>query len=359
MKIKRMEIVKAMKKVCTNNTGSSIIPVYEQALLACNKDKLVISKVNNESEIHVDVAVEDGKDEVMSVDAKVLCGILEKLKSEHVNIEKQDNAVKVFTDKFNATYESFGREDFPSPMASESVLATVDVKVKDFLGILKMSSLSCSAENFNIALKSILLSIKSDKVLSVGTDGKRMSVSEMAGTFSSERDIVLPNMYATIKSVFTDEEQILNIKISEKILEMTAGGIRYVVMLVLIAYPNYSKVIPDYQGWNSLKVKCEELANAMDIVTVKETAHKDVLWEISKDKIEVCKMDTGKKIASYVLSAEYDGSPVKVSLNSDYAKQLFKSYDKDDVEVKIKDGSSPIVFGYDGFKHIIMPLKTK
>lgn len=356
MKIKRTEIVKAMKKLSMNGTGNSIVPIYDQALLICKDNVLSLSRVNNESEIHIELPVEDGKNEAMTVTVKLFCNVVEKLKTEYINIEKLDASVKVFTDNFTAVYESFGQEDFPQSNLSSENANAVQVKTEQFLNMMKMTSASCSVDNFNMALKSILLSVKAKNITSVGTDGKRMSIVQIPGEFTELTDVVLPNLYNVVKTIFADQEN-LQIKIYEKTIEISSDNIKYVAILVNVSYPNYAKVVPVTEGWNTLKVSLEDFQNALDIVTLKETAQKDVVLELDKDKIKLLKMDKGSIIASYTLIAEYTGASERVAINSDYIKQLCKVYDQKDLIVKIKDALHPFVFEYEGFKHIIMPLR--
>lgn len=361
MKVKRIEMVGAMKRVCMNVSGKGSLPIFEQAIFSCIGDKLKISNINAVSEICVEIPVEEGKDEMFTLNAKMFSGMMEKLKSDVVDMDIIQGGVKISNSKFEATCESFSKEDMPESKiafleSSSDKTTPFVIKTEVFLNLLKTASASCAVENFNVTLQSMLLSVKSNKITSVGTDGKRMSVMDVIGEYTDMPDVVLPNYYNAIKAMFSDVKD-LTVDLMQDKIRIRGDNTIYVLSVINATYPNYMKVVPDVKDWKTLKVSLESLDNAVNIVTIKDTATKDIIFDVVNKKMTIEKNDAGKKISSYSLDVEYDGEPIRMSLNSDYIKNLCKIYDKEDVLMRFESNSKPVVFEDEGFKYIVMPLR--
>lgn len=358
MKIKRTELLNGVKRVSTAVTASNILPVYEQILFEADGEKLMLTVLSSDSIMNVELPIEKTDKIVFSMKAKHISDILDKITADEVIFEKNDNKLKIKAGKFKGNYETLSIEDFPQRMKIEAVVSKYKFNLSQLVEAIRISSFCCAKESHNQVLQMVCLDIKKDKYVFVGTDGKRMTASNIESNNQGEFQILLPSIMNILKSGFSDFEEI-ELCYDGSRIKFASGNVEYMVMLSTLKYPNYAKVIPEEDNYSSIFVSKSLLKNSIELVTIRDSQVSDVMLSAEGNVLAVSKVDDKVVVSDDQLECKYSGEKKSICLNSEFVKQLLKTSEDDEIEMKIKDEKSPVVFKGKNFIHIIMPIFVK
>ena len=357
MNVSRSELSKALKKVNVAVSTNNILPVYEQVLFESDGSKLTLTVLSSENMMQASIPIEKGEKESFSMKAKQILELVEKLSGDTVEIKRDKDSVKVKSGKFRATYDTFSVDDFPQRLTMGASAVKFAFKTKDFIEAVKYTSFCCSSEQHNPALKSVFMDVGNEKCTFVATDGKRMSIYNMIGKYDCSVKILVSNLGNILRSAFSEFET-LNISIDESKMSISTDNVSYITTLSNAKYPAYEKVVPNDSEYKKFDVKKSDLQNAIDLITIRDSATPDVVLSLDKNSLTLSKIEDKNVVSENQIECKYEGDKMDICLSSDFIKQLLRVYDKDEMCFKIKNESSPVIIPDETFKHIIMPLKV-
>lgn len=202
-------------------------------------------------------------------------------------------------------------------------------------------------------LQALLVEGREGSVRLVATDSHRLAVRDLVADGIAAHDfraVVRPASLTAARGVFAGDAP-ARLGVADGHLVVEVAGESVTIELVDDAFPDYEKLLVVHDDAHPLVVDRAALLDAI------ETDDDAVLWfELRPGAL------LAGKDASYLLHATYDGPPLEIAMNRDYALAAIRTAVGPDVVIEATSPVHPVVFrsATDGtFVHMVMPVRVR
>ena len=373
IKIETNEFKKAISKVNTVITSRELNSVYASLLLKTSEDKIFITATDMETTIrnylNADV-IEPGS---ICIRSKDLSNIINNINFESILLEvkKTENYHEtVITDthkKYKYEAKINGEE------SSEEFLSIIpDYKVDNFAEFdselfkepLDKVSYSIGKDDTRHIFNGLFINKKEDKIVFVGTDGRRLCKSEKV--FNSDinfgNGLIVPHKAIYELKKIVNENSKGYIGVIEDQLFIKSGNTEILCKLIEGKYPNYDDVIPKSNDKSVLIPKFDlELALKQSLATTEEPG-KQVIFTFSNNLLNVFSQNPGISETNIDIDIIYDKEEIKIGFKGEYLSDIFRCIQDDFIQIDMKDNTNPVLFldkADPGFLSVVAPMKIK
>lgn len=220
-------------------------------------------------------------------------------------------------------------------------------------------------ESSRYALGGVLLEFSADKIIGVGTDGRRLAKMEVparsVGDHQSDGSmtIVPAKAMQLIERALTDHDA--EIQVAARANEVLVKGQRLTIYSRLVEgrFPKWRDVFPHRTGSSKIELSVGPLYSAVRqaaIVTSEESKGVDFNFETGTLTLSGRAADVGQ--SHIELPIAYDGPAVGITLDPKFVSDFLRVLDPDKTfTLEIKDAESAAVCSTDdGYGYVIMPL---
>ncbi len=207
-----------------------------------------------------------------------------------------------------------------------------------------------------------LFRLKDEKLVCVGTDGKKLGYAEAeAGNLEGKKpnEAIVPHkVLQELIRILADEGEI-TIKIGQRQIAFELGRVKIVTSQIDGTYPEYDLVIPK-QFNHIIKTNQEALQDAVRRAAIisEEKTHA-IMFKFQPERalLSAVSYDVG----SYegMLPITYDGEEIEVAFNHKFLQEIIRAVDEEEVLIKIKSNEEPIIInGADktDYFFLVMPI---
>jgi DNA polymerase-3 subunit beta len=220
-------------------------------------------------------------------------------------------------------------------------------------------------ESSRYALGGVLLEMSADKIIAVGTDGRRLAKMEVparsvGGHQSGDSMTIVPTKaMQLIERALTDGDA--EVQLAARANEILVQSPRATIYSRLVEgrFPKWRDVFPQRTGAVKIELSVGPLHSAVRqamIVTSEESRGIDFNFEAGTLVLSGRAAETGQSRVELPIS--YDGAPLVISLDPRYMNDFLKVLDPEKViTLELKDAESAAVCHTDdGYGYVIMPL---
>ncbi len=372
IKIDRKKFSKVLAHAHIATGGNKCIPILQMVLLTTKSGSIEVFTTDLKVWFKENPPAEIVKSGSIAVPFKELYGFVCTAKSAEIHIVSEEpNQIRALAGTFSIVFNCLPPDDFPSmPNTKEIVTAKIesDVLSKMITKTVDSAFALKDADNKKLKLLGIKLEVRNKGTLRmVATDGHRLSLIDRKISetieLKMERDVVIPaaeltklngvllqlgrkgkRWDATCGFGFLQNEiDTVSIGIDENHFLMKRGNATVMIRLLDVEFPGYECVIPKEEYSNISMIDRKMLLKAL----------KKVIRLIDKDycgmaigfdhgilKMEFINPHLGEMKGE--IKMEYNGEPIKITLNPQNLADMLQPMDSDVVKLCIKDEMNPI-----------------
>ena len=345
------------------------LPILGNILFTAKGGTLTLSTTNLETSIQTTAHASVEEDGTVAVPAKLFTEFVSTLSPGALDVGTEANSIKVTSASSSAKFTCMSAEDFPSiPSAKKGV--EVSLNAKEFASAVAVCAFCAAVGDSRPALTGVLLKKTSNELVSVATDGFRLSEKKLTLDQEVGEDFSLLVPAKTLGEVArmfsgSDDALKLTYSSSENLAVFQSGVVVASIRILDGEFPDYTRIIPQSHTLTA-RVASAELLQSIKLANVfaKDSKEGNNLMRVTLDPSGDCSVysttaQSGEGSAK--LKMEVDGAePVTLSFNSKYLLDFLNAVKCEELEIFTAGESIPCVFKspqLDDFLHLIMPVK--
>lgn len=312
-----------------------LIEAYNGILTVTSTDLTVGVRCFTEAKI-----LEEG---ATTLPAKRTVQVVRELTSTNVEVKTGANEItEITSDSSRFKLHGMSRNDYPAlPDLQEAIRFTV--KQADLKQMLFSTAFAVSRDDNRFVLTGVFLQIANGQATFIGTDGKRLSRSQLPlsldPAFSGNYVVPLKAVEETIKNL-RDEGDATVYLLSDKIAFETSDSI-LITKLLSGEYPDIAQVIP-HSVQHSVPLHREELMTLLRQVTpFMTTENHSVRFTFDNGELHLAanNMETGEGHVS--MPANYQGGRLEIAFNPNYFLDILRHSKSETVTMGVTDPFNP------------------
>ncbi|MHC4470596.1 MAG: DNA polymerase III subunit beta [Planctomycetota bacterium] len=365
----RERLLGALQIVGNIVSSRGMKPVYESVHILSRKrngqDTLELQGTDLEVAIRFSMRDEELEVEeqgALVVPAARLTSILREVRDDRIRFSWDRNVLSLNCEGSDFKIMGLPSEEFPEiPDFPEKAAVTLPSQL--FCSMIARTAFATAREKMRYALNGVLLLLKGGTLQMVGTDGRRLAHtrSDLSNPSGAEIRAIVPTKgMAQISRVVGEEEETLDLALSENQLALKTEHAVIVSRLVEGSFPNFEEVIP---------INCEHRAT-MDrealIAAIRKAAlltnkeSQSVRFGISEGELSLSARAVEVGEAHVRLGIEFEGDAVDVAFNPTYVLDGLAVMDEEKVSFEFRNPTSPAKLSTgESFTYVVMPISIE
>jgi DNA polymerase-3 subunit beta len=280
----------------------------------------------------------------------------------HLESDPQGTLVRGERSEFKLPAEN--PQEFPA-VADFTESAYHELAARALRELIRRTIFATDNESSRYALGGVLLEMGPEKIIGVGTDGRRLAkmeipASAVGGHKSGDSMTIVPSKaMQLIERALTDGDA--EIQLAARANEVLVRGPRTTIYSRLVEgrFPKWRDVFPQRSGASKIELTVGPLYSAVRqaaIVTSEESRGVDFTFESGTLVLSGRAAEVGQSRVE--LPVGYDGPALSITLDPRYVSDFLKVLDPEKViTMELKDAESAAVCtSDDGYGYVIMPL---
>lgn len=365
IRIEKAVLAEALATVQTVVDGKNAMLILQNVRITAKDGKVGFICSNLEQTMQTTaetVTIEEEGETTLPV--KLLAAIAGKVADGEIALEvdAEDKAkITAGTSKFNLN--GLAAKDFPAVPPVQGDTATMDCAI--LRDIFRKTAFAASVDDTRKQLKTILLDLTGgESLIGVATDGRRLAAVETPLEIpeSIRLQFLVPRKTVDVlKSRLPRDGQVSITRAGQQVT-FRFGNSEFTTKLIDDVYPNYKAVIPPLPPTTVMVNRIEFLA-AIDRISVIATNDETVRMKIAfqGEKAVVSSSSANDGGARDEVPIVNSGAEVDFSVNPVYLKEALATLDEDEVEIRLEDGTRPMILrrpGEEGYTYVLMPLRN-
>lgn len=365
--IKREEIIQPLSYVNSVVERRQTLPILANAYLKLDDSRLWITGTDLEVEITTsieNVSVEQGGECTMT--AQKFLDICRALPEDaEIKIESEKSKVLIQSKRSRFTLQSLPSDDFPR-IETQNWQERFTISQTELKQIIDNTSFSMAQQDVRYYLNGLLFEISKHKLVSVATDGHRLSKSETSinGSDNGEqiRQAIIP------RKAVTELNRLLNTNDENVTVELNDHHIRFTFDHVVFTSKLIDGKFPDYKSVMSAKLPVKlELERQEFYQTLLRASiltndkFRGIRLGLSSQVLKVASTNPEQEEANDEMPIDnYEGPDMEIGFNVNYLMDILKVLNSEKVELSVKDGNSSCTLNIpedNKSKYLVMPMR--
>ena len=325
-------------------SGKSTIPILSNFLIEAANDELTITATDLTVGIRCFTDAKILEEGATTLPAKRLAQLIRELTALNVEVSANSNEITdVVADSSRFKLNGMSRNEFPSlpNMTGASQFRMKQAHLKE---ILFRTSFAVSREDNRYVLTGVYMHLANGKAIFAGTDGKRLSKTEIAvqidPSFSGTFIIPLKAVEEVMKSL-SDEGDVLIFLMNDKIGFETTH-LMLITKLLVGEYPDVNRVIPA-QSEIIVRLHREELMTLLRQIALftGETVTGSVRFAFTDGELKLTAntMEVGEGKVS--MPVNYQGPKLEIAFNPNYFLDILRHTKSQIITLGLTDTYNP------------------
>ena len=366
--VNRETFLKELFKVQGTGERKSTLPILSNVLITAENKKVSLLSTNMEVGIQTsfeDEVIEKGR---TTASAKVLYDICKEMQSNVLDIELDDNFLKIRGGKTESRIPTLPASDFPKiQLPTKTTNVTIDSSVlKDMMDKV---SFCASTDETKYHLNSVYIDNATNKgwLRMVSTDGHRLGIVDRPvcslEDLGSSKGILIPKKGAYELSKIVETSEKVSILYEAGYFYLIAGNTTVFVKEMDLEYPDYLRVVPTNND-KSFKVKRSEMLSALKVVSIMSTVKsRTVLMTVNNGSITLNSKSPEIGESNTEIEVDYSKTPMEIKFNSKYIIDILSALNDDIITFMMGEPLSPVMIkpekGGDNNDNIyvVMPMR--
>lgn len=360
--INRQSFLRSFSMAAAVAPARSPKPILQNVKLESGPDGIVLTATDTEVGIRVavpDVDVAQPGAAVISVAR--LAKILRESSDDSLTITTDDSKTTIKGSSSRFVLESLNPDEFPE-VAGFDASDYFEIDSEVLVNTIKRAIFAADSESSRYALGGLMFDVGGKSMNVVGTDGRRIAVSETPvssfGKPPKSTPIVPARACSLIQRVFGNEDARVQFVPSSKDLILRTSSVVFFARLLEGRFPKWRDVMPSRTD-SSLVVMTTGIFNAAirqaAIVASDESRGIDFKFKTGSLVMESSTAEIG---TSHIeVPVDYDGPEMTVTLDHRFVEDFLKVLSSDSsFTFDFLDAESQVLLETEEYSYVIMPL---
>jgi len=349
------------------------LPILSNILIKIEDKLFTLSATNLEIGATIQIRSKVEKEGEYSVDAKLFSDYVSFLPKERVDLELEDDNLKITCEKQKTKIKGQTSTEFPLIPKIEKKNPYI-ISARDFKQVISEVIFAVSNSEARPEISGIFMGLDASNLILTATDSYRLAEKKIKLSDNKnniERKIIIPvktlQEISRILGILKDDislEKVENMEIylSENQIMFSYNNVDLISRLIEGQYPDYTQIIPSTYKTKSL-IEVKDLIKAVKTSSLfTKSGINDIKIELNPTAKEIIitssSAQTGENISK--IEAVIEGEINNIVLNYRYLLDGLQNISSNKVILEINDGNSPCVIKPESTKdyiYIIMPIK--
>jgi DNA polymerase-3 subunit beta len=359
LQVTQENLAKALNSVARIANSRNTLPILSNVLLKTENNRLSIAATNLDIAITHFVGSKIDQGGSITVPARLMQDFIGNLPDSVINLELNDNKLKITTDKYQSTINGIPAEDFPvMPAIKGGSLWKIDAL--EFKKTLQQVVLAASNDDARPVLTGVYFHANGSNVVAVATDSYRLAEKKIGKSKEAINFLVPATAANDLLRIINDGDKEVAVTHDEQQVLFQVGDTTLVARLLEGNYPDYRKLIP-HKFTTVASLKKADFSNITKVSSLfaRESAGSITLKvEDNKVSINAVASQLGENTAT--ADAQVTGGG-EVTLNSRYLIDALNSFTSEDLEFCFNGKLEPCILRSTqepNYLHLIMPLRS-
>ncbi len=361
LKVTQENLSKALNYVARVASTRSTLPILSNILLKVQKNQLSVAATNLDIAIKSHVGAQVQTDGAITVPAKLIQDLIVGLPSGVIELEQDEQRLKVTTDQYKSVINGVSADEFPVMPAIENG-NTLIIAAPLLKQGLQQVLIAASNDESRPVLTGVLLHAVDGHLYIATTDSYRLAEKRLVATTDDVSLLIPATALHDVLRIIGDFSGEVQLTYDEQQVQFLAGDVELVARLIEGKYPDYRKLIPS-KFETVATISRSELVNIVKVTSLfaRESAGSIILSvdEASESIwIRAVASQLGENNATAKVVATGSGS---ITLNSRYLHDALQALTGKEVTISFNGKVDPVLIvdpAADDYQHIIMPLKS-
>ena len=364
--IKREAIIQPLTSVNSVVERRQTLPILANAYLKLDDNRLWITGTDLEVEITTSVdnvnVEEEGE---CTITAQKFLDICRALPDDaDIKLQSEKSKVLIQSKRSRFTLQSLPSDDFPR-IETQNWQERFTISQAELKQLIDNTSFSMAQQDVRYYLNGLLFEISKDKLVSVATDGHRLSKSEtkITGSDNQEaRQAIIP------RKAITELNRLLNANDENVTVELNDHHIRFTFAQIIFTSKLIDGKFPDYKSVMSAKLpvkidldRQEFYQTLLRASILTNDKFRGIRLGLKDSVIKVASTNPEQEEANDEMPLnEYTGPEMEIGFNVNYLMDILKVLNSEKVELSVKDGNSSCTLNIpkdNTSKYLVMPMR--
>jgi DNA polymerase III subunit beta len=340
------------------------LPILSNVLVESLPESLTLTTTDLEVQIRTTAHIQ-ASGEAETVSARKLVDILRSLPdAAALTLEGKDGRLQVKAGKTRFSLQTLPAADFPKLADAGESIAALEVKQGAFRQQLENVQFAMAHQDIRYYLNGMLLAVSEGRLVTVATDGHRLSFSSSAiDSGDTKCEVILPRKTVgeLIKLLGEGEaDRGVRIDLKANQARFEVGETELVSKLIDGKFPDYTKVVPS--GYTKrIRLDRVQLLQALNRAAILSNEKiRGVRILLTKDNLNIICTNNEQEEAQEELAIEYASDPIDIGFNVNYLLDLLNHSDAKEIDWSFGDANSSTLLtipGNEDFKYVVMPMR--
>jgi DNA polymerase-3 subunit beta len=359
LQVTQENLAKALNSVARIANSRNSLPILSNVLLKTENNRLSIAATNLDIAITHYIGSKIEQNGSITVPARLMQDFVSNLPDNILNLDLNENRLKITTDKYQSTINGMPAEDFPvMPAIKGDNLWKIDAK--EFKKALSQVVLAASNDDARPVLTGVYFHVEGGNVVAVATDSYRLAERKIGKSKEQISFLVPASAAADLLRIISDSDKEVAVTHDDQQVLFQVGDVTLVARLIEGNYPDYKKLIPAKFATTAKLARADfiNIAKVSSLFARESAGSITIKVEDKSVSINSIASQVGENTAS--ADAEVTGSG-EVTLNSRYLVEALNAFGTEEVEFCFNGKLEPCILRSatdSGYLHLIMPLRS-
>jgi DNA polymerase III subunit beta len=361
LKVTQENLNKALGLVARVANTRGTLPILSNVLLKIEGNRLSVAATNLDIAISCQLGAQVQSEGSLTVPARLLQDFVNGLPSGVIELEQDDQRLKITTDSYKSVINGVAADEFPVMPAIEGgtswkIAAPLLKKaLQQVLG-------AASNDESRPVLTGVLFHTVDGMLYAAATDSYRLAEKRLMESQEEVKLLIPASALHDVQRIIADFEGDIQVIHDDQQVQFRAGEVELVARLIEGNYPDYRKLVPASFATTAVLPR-SELVNITKVSSLfaRESAGSIV---VSVDEpsesiwIHAVASQLGENNATLKVQATGSGS---ITLNSRYLLDALQAMDAKVAKLGFNGKLEAVMLTdneSDDYLHIIMPLKS-
>lgn len=348
-------------------------PILANVLIESAGDRTALVATDLELEITTWVPEATAYDTALTVSAKKLLDICRALPGdETLRLDLDGSRLKITAGKSRFSLQTLPARDFPRMQFDEvgveaGAVANKSIRLSLPQGqlrhLLARVQYAIAVQDIRHYLNGLLLSLQSDRLVAVATNGHRLALDAITlpNAYEQGVDVILPRRTVqTLIKLLDDSETPLDVQLAKNQVMFATSEFELRSKVVDGKFPDYERVIPS--GYDkSFVIERQRFNQALARVAILTSEkYPGVRLVLEAGSLRLSCVNVEREEALEELEIDYQQAPLETGFNVQYLQDVLNNLDAKTVQCSFGDVSSPMLItvpGEEHFRYVVMPMR--
>lgn len=361
--IQREDILKPLLAVASIVEKRQTMPILSNILISANEQGISFTGTDLEVEVIVNLQTEVQQTGEITVSARKLVDICKALpENSKIDLAVSEGKLQIRSGRSKFNLQTLAATEFPR-LDNFVSNATFNLEPSDFKTLLDKTAFSMALQDVRYYLNGLLLEILDGKILAVGTDGHRLSLSskEVDTNGAEGKQVILPRKAVLgLSRLLADSDKACTLQLTDNHIRLNFDESVFTAKLIDGRFPDYQRVIPPYADELVQGDKAQFRDALSRAAILASEKYRGVYLKIEPGSLWIKANNPDQEDAEEEVAIQYNGRPLEISFNASYLLDAINALETDDFIMSIQDETKSCIIrnaDSEDSLYVVMPMR--